>query len=215
MKKINCVLIVFILICTLSACGEKKADTPSAYATVNGEIVSREEIEYFSKRMKAEVLSEYVQKYDLSDFSSFWNTEFDGKTPKRELEERAFDEAVRSKIVLVLMRENGIYENINFAALKQKAENFNKANAESDEPLVGIKSIDLEQFYTYYIANGEMELKNILGEGSLKPTDDEFNQRRKQCGEDMSDEMVKSVIVGEKYDEYVSKLVKSAEIIKQ
>lgn len=215
MKKFACILFALLFISIFCSCGEKEPQVVAEYATVNGETVTKDEIDYFSKRMKAEVLSEYVQKYDVSDFSSFWETEYDGKTPTQTLEEKAFDEAVRSKIVLVLMREKGIYDNISFAGLRQKAENFNNTNKSADKPLVGIKSIDLEQFYTYYIANGEMELKNILGEGSLKPTDEEFEQRRKSCDEDMSDEMVKSVIVGEKYNEYIAKLVKNAEIIRK
>lgn len=214
MKKIICLLLSLICVCLLCSCGENAPETVKIYATVNGEGITQEEIDYFSKRMKADVLSEYVQKYDVSDFADFWDKEFEGKTPNQELEERAFDEAVRSKIVLVLMRENGIYENITFAGLKQKAENFNNTNKNSNEPLIGIKTIDLEQFYTYYISNGEMELKNILGEGDLKPTDDEFSQRRSVTDEDMSDEMVKSVIVGEKYDAYIAELIEKAEIVK-
>lgn len=214
MKKIICLLLSFICVCLLCSCGENAPETVKIYATVNGEEITQEEIDYFSKRMKADVLSDYVQKYDVSDFADFWDKEFEGKTPNQELEERAFDEAVRSKIVLVLMRENGIYENITFAGLKQKAENFNNTNKNSNEPLIGIKTIDLEQFYTYYISNGEMELKNILGEGDLKPTDDEFSQRRSVTDEDMSDEMVKSVIVGEKYDAYIAELIEKAEIVK-
>ncbi len=215
MKRIICLLLAIFCIGTLCSCGEKEPEPVAVYATVNGEDITREEIDYFSKRMKADVLSDYVQKYDISDFSSFWETAYDGKTPAQTLEERAFDEAVCSKIVLVLMRENGIYENITFAGLKKKAEDFNNANKASNEPMIGIKTVDLEQFYTYYISNGEMELENILGEGSLKPSDEEFSKRRAVCDEDMSDEMVKSIIIGEKYDEYIQSLIDSAEIIKK
>lgn len=210
MKRLLSLLLLTACLLCLCACGQEDR----VFATVNGEEIVKDEIDYFSNRLRADVLSDYVQKYDVSDFSDFWDTEFDGTTPSEALEKKAFDEAVRAKIVLMLMRENGIYSDISFDALKKKAEDFNNANAVSAKPIVGIKTVELEQFYTYYISNGEMELKNILAESTLKPSDSELAQRRASADDDISDEMLKAIIVSEKYESYISELIDKAEIVK-
>ena len=211
-KTIYLSLIIFLLL-LCCACANKEGGSEDIYAYVNGEKITPEEIDYFSQRRKAEVLQEYVSKYNISDFSEFWNTEFDGKTPSQELEEKAFEEAVRSKIVLVLMRDNGIYDDISFEGLKKQAEEFNRKNKESSEKKVGINSIDIEQFYTYYISTGELELKNILAKKDLKPTEDEIHDYYEGNNE-LSEEMIKSEIVSQKYDDYISELIQKAEIVK-
>lgn len=213
MKK--AIVILPIIVCILLFCScntNNETSENTVYAIVNGEEVMNEEVEYFKSRMKADVLADYVEQYSVTDVSDFWESEFDGKTPAEELEERAFNEAVRSKIVLVLMRENGIYEDISFSALKAKAEAFNSKNADSDKQQVGLKTISLEQFYTYYITNGEMELKNILGDGELAPSDDEIKQEKALYDDELSDEAIKSIIVNKKYDEYIASLVEKADI---
>ena len=71
----------------------------------------------------------------------------------------------------------------------------------------------MSQFYTYYISNGDMELKNILGESELKPTDDEIKAYIAQKDE-MSETSAISALVDKKYEDYISDLIKNATIKK-
>ena len=154
------ILLLFAL-AALCACSKDEA---AGYASVNGEIITAEEIEYFKGRCRSEIINEYAGKYGVEDFSDFWDRDFDGMTPAQSLEKRALDEAVSAKLKLVMMRENGIYDDISFAVLSEMAEKFNSEN-ENASGVVGIKTIDADSFYTYYISTGELELKRILADG--------------------------------------------------
>ena len=108
------------------------------------------------------------------------------------------------------MRENGIYEDISFDALEAKAQAYN-AEHKDQKNVVGINTIDLSQFYSYYISTGEMTFKTTLAEGELKPTDEEINALL-SANSEMSENSAKSKLVDEKYEEYINSLLEKAEI---
>lgn len=215
MKKLTAIIILCSLL-LLCSCGNKNSTETDFdvshlnYATVNGEIVTSEEIEYFKMRSRSDIINEYAEKYGVKEFSDFWDKEFDGKTPSKALEERALDEAVKAKIKLVLMRENGIYDNISFNALLIKAQKFNEENKDA-QGKVGIKTVDVSGFYTYYVSTGEMELKNILAEGELKPTEDELAAAKEENPQ-LTENGLISKIVDEKYEKMISEAIENAKI---
>lgn len=215
MKKQSIIIFLAAMILLLSACGiqnvkpaEKKEIT--VYATVNGEQIMSDEIDYLKTRCRGQVINEYAEKYSVTDFSDFWDKEFDGKTPAQRLEEVTLNHAVETKIKLVLMRENGIYEDISFAGLKAKAEKYNEVHADM-QGNVGLKTVDLNSFYTYYVSTGEMELKNILAESTLKPTDEELDEAA-QNNSDLTVNGLISDVVDEKYDKMINELIENAVI---
>lgn len=127
---------------------------------VNGEAVEKSEIDYFKNRIKNQILAEYAEEYNITDFSDFWDSDYNGRSPKKDLEERSVSMAVRAKVELVEMKKEGIYDDISFDRLMEKALQYNKEH-ENVKNTVGILSIDMNSFYTYYLTNGEHELKNI------------------------------------------------------
>ena len=209
MKKLISVILlaaVFLLV----SCGktESKKDKPAVCAVVNGEAITAEEKEYFSSRYRAQIINDYSEKYGIKDFSEFWDTEFDGKTPRQALEEYALKQAAEAKIKLVLMRENEIYDDISFSALKAKAEKYNKEH-ENQKGNVGLNTVNMASFYTYYISNGEMELKNILAESMLKPSQTELEAAEKEHP-DLTEEGLISLVVTEKYNKMIDETLKNA-----
>ena len=203
------ILIVTFLFC-LSACQNEQAETNKVVAYINGEEISSCEIEYFKSRDRSDIINLYSEKYGITDFSDFWDKEFDGTTPSQALETKALEDACDAKIRLCLMRENGIYEDISFEALEAKAQAYN-AEHKDQKNVVGINTIDLSQFYSYYISTGEMTLKTTLAEGELKPTNEEINALLSASSE-MTENSAKSKLVDEKYEEYVNSLLEKAEI---
>lgn len=212
MKKILSLFSAIIFLCFFASCSQKEAEQPikSEPFTVNGETVTTEEIEYFKGRCKADIINEYAEKYSITDFSDFWDKDFDGKTPSQALEERADEQAIDAKIKLVMMRENGIYDDISFSAFKEKAQKYNEEHADSVGN-VGINTIDLTTFYTYYISTGEMLLKTKLAEGELKPTEAELEEAAKENPE-MNENGLVDIIVSQKYDKLVAETINNAEI---
>ncbi len=220
MKKILSFILIATIVLSLSACtSEEKAEV----VTVNGEIITQEETDYFRGKLKAEVLNDYIEKYSVEYTEDFWQTEFDGKTPEETLDELALEESIMAKIQLVLMKEEGIYDDISFEGLRQKAEQFNAEN-KNKEGIVGIKSIQMSQFYMYYLQNGIMELQNIYAEGKLAPTEEEIKEKTKELfsqykeDADVSEQdyesIAKSKLETEKYEEYILQLREKAVIEK-
>lgn len=222
MKRFAVLLTVFLMVFWFASCTEEKTAENEVVVTVNGEAVTQQEIDYFKGKFKAEVLNDYIEKYSVEYTEDFWQTEFDGKTPEDTLYEKAFEESIMVKLQFAAMREEGIYDDITFEGLREKAESFNAEN-ENKEGVVGIKSIKMSQFYTYYFQNGVMELKNIYAEGKLKPTEEEIKNKIKEMSyeftsssESVTPEDYESVAADklktEKYDQYFKEIREKAEI---
>ncbi len=219
MKKKALLLFALIMIVVFSSCSKEAESGTDAVISVNGENVTQEEVDYFKGKLKAELINDYIEKYSVEYTSDFWQTEFDGKTPEEALEEKALEESIMAKIQFVLMKEEGIFEDITYEGLYKKAEDFNKANA-GKEGVVGLKSIKMSQFYTYYLQTGVMELKNIYAEDKLKPTDSEIekkiNEIEKQNDGDILQQdyenLAKDKLKTEKYEAFITEIRKNAEI---
>lgn len=213
MKKLSLILFAAFFFFCFAACGEnapEKPDLNAVFATVNGEAVTVEEIDYFKSRCRADIINDFAEKYGVKDFSDFWERDFDGTTPSAELEKAALSQAAEAKIKLVMMRENGVYDDISFAGLKKKAEQYN-AEHKNMQGSVGITSIDMSGFYTYYVSTGEMELKNILAEGELKPTEQELAAAAKENPKFTENGLI-SVIGSRKYEALIKAKISSAVI---
>ena len=222
MRKILSAFLLAVTVLTLFACTKKEDAGKTALFTVNGEVVTQAEIDYFKGKLRAEVLNDYIEKYNIEYTENFWQTEIDGKTPEETLNELAREESIMAKIQFVLMREEGIYDDITYEGLYKKAEAFNNENA-SKQGVVGIKSIKMSQFYSYYLQNGIMELKNIYSEEKLKPTEEEIEQKIIELNEEFEnsedevlvqdyENVAKDKLKTEKYEAYIAELRKNAEI---
>ncbi len=217
MKRLLCTVLIFTILLTFFSCAKEEMST-TAVATVNGETITEEEFEYFRKKYKSQVLNECLEKFSVQYTEDFWQTEFEGTTPEEILYDRVLEECVKAKIQFVLMKEEGIYDDITFEGLKLKAENFNAEN-ENKEGVVGIKSIQMSQFYSYYLQTGVMELQNIYADGKLKPDEKEIEEKVSQLAEadtDINEEDYESVALSklktEKYENYIEELYKKAKI---
>ena len=176
-KKITALAAVVLLIFAMCACSQQKSEsgqkTDTDAGEVNGEVITADELNYFIIKLRTNVITKYVNDYGVEYSDGFWNEEVSGISPQKYLENEAFDECVRAKIQLIKCREYGIYDDISFSALKAKAEKFNKDN--EGKKTVGIQSIDMNVFYTYYIENGALALKNKLTEDGAIEKDSDYD----------------------------------------
>lgn len=209
MKKVATLLILSsVFLFLFCSCAKDKAD--STVAVVNGETVTKEEFDYFKARQRANVINYYISAFDAAVDEDFWQTDFNGTTPEKDLENRAINECIKAKIQLVLCRENGIYDDISFVGLRQRAENF---NSQDKSGAIGLKTIDMSAFYTYYIDTGVMELKNILGEKELAPTEEEINACLENFGtQEENYTAARKTAIAKKYDDMIEKLCEEAVI---
>lgn len=219
-KRICLFLLILCVLAPIGACGRQNEDDKiTVQATVNGESITTDELDYFKGKLKAEVLNDYLQKYTLEYAPDIWSREFGGKSPEKDLYEQALEKCVMAKLQFVLMREKGIYTDISYQGLYNKAVAFNEENS-SKQGVVGIKTIKIEQFYSYYLDNGVMELRNILAKQEIKPSPAEISERAselkasgKYSDNTGFDSIAESALITEKYDDYVTALRNSAEIV--
>lgn len=160
-----------------------------AIAIVNGDEITQEEFAYFISKDKAEVVNEYLASGDRTVDEAFWLTPVDGEAPAERLKERALEDCVAAKLQLKRMKEAGIYEDISFAALRQLAQDYNQQAAAAEE-VYGLRSIDMDQFYSYWIDTGVLELKNILAQGELEPTEQEVKDTYEQMKREAAQETI-------------------------
>ena len=155
--------LILSVICCFSSCSasnDKRDKSTVDVGSVNGTGISAAETDYYLPQFRSSVISIFTQKYNTAYDGTFWQTEFDGITPEEYLFDKAFYKAADSKLKLTLCKEFGLFDDISFAALKEKAEKFNKNN--EGKKTVGITSIDMNVFYDYYVSNGVLALQNTL-----------------------------------------------------
>ena len=221
MKKSIVILTLLGACLALCACTKPEAEkmNTGVVALVNGESIAAEELEYFKGKLKAQVLNDYLAEYSVEYLPDIWNREFDGKTPQQALDEQALEKCVMAKLQFVLMRDKGIYTDISYQGLYNKALAFNEENS-GKEGVVGLKSIKMEQFYSYYLDNGIMELRNVLTKDEIKPTEQEIIDRiaqLKASGEKLDENALRSIaaskLIREKYEAFIAAKRTVAEII--
>ncbi|MBQ8783118.1 MAG: hypothetical protein IJZ57_05030 [Clostridia bacterium] len=214
MKKL---IIPFLLILTLCSCvADGPAEIEPLNASINGEPVTWEEVIYFEENHKAEVMTKFIMEYDAVPDDDFWETPINGETPQQYLNNLIKEKIIKSKIQLVLCRENKIYDNISIENFYSMKEAYNKTFAENQT--IGINKIP-DKYYDYYIDNGVMELKNILEKSTLAPTENEIKNKMISVKEKYPDKtedeqlsIAKDILVEEKYDTYIEKLCSQAEV---
>lgn len=214
MKRILLVFLSLLLLCSCTA-ENNKIEEPAF--TVNGEEVSLEEVSYFEEKERTAVITKFIYEYSTEYDENFWNKEFDGITPRKYLDDKVKEEVIKAKIQLVLCRENNIYTDISYEGLYRAAVNYN--NTHKDTQTVGINTINLDSFYHYYLDNGVMELKNILGETTLAPTQQEIDEEMVNVNKKFPDKteeekllITKDILTENKYDKYIESLYKEAKI---
>lgn len=211
MKKFIIPFLITILLCSCSV-----NETSSLY-TINGEEVTQSEKDYFMVKLRPEVISEYISDYGVEFDENFWTTPVEGRTPQEYVDSLVEKEILKAKVQLILCKEKGIYENISFDYFQNKAVEFNKEN--EGKETVGINNIPIDNFYDYYIDNGVAEVKNILSESTLKPTENEIKNKSQEIKEKYSDKdneelssIAIDILVEEKYEKYIEKLCSEAEV---
>lgn len=216
MKKLFLSFVIVLISLFITACA-KNDDANRVVLLVNGEEVTRLEQEYFEGKRKSEIMSKYIKEYGATVDEKFWETSFNGVTPQEKLDELVLQDTVKAKLQLVLCRDYEIYSNISFDALYNKALQYNEEN--KDIKTVGVQEIPLESFYDYYVDNGVMELKDILREKELLPTEAEVNEKlvevKKKYPKLTLDEQIlatQDILVEEKYEQNLNKLITEAKI---
>lgn len=135
--------------------------------TVNGEPFFREDMAVYALERRAAVAAHYGRRYQLSGMGAqFWDTEFDGATPRQMLEELAMQDLIRNMVLLQEARRRGIDAPAAYRDLESEREAW---NAPTDEIVYGPKQLGPAEFNSYRISGIRDELKTMLLKKELAP----------------------------------------------
>lgn len=154
---------LLLILIILSSCGKTQIEGSSSNKAlpyeefeVEGEVVTYEELKYFENRLKNAVKSEYAKSGVSPSGKDFWSTPIDGVTPEKALREKAIAEAEKAKKILIQAKTEGIYDDISWNGLESLAKKY---NADHKTGGVGLKEIDLDNFYIYYVEDAKIKLE--------------------------------------------------------
>lgn len=144
-------------------------------AFINGEPL--EKVEYLPKFIAAkdEALTYFQSTYNADTYDkSFWQKDFNGETPTEYARRKALAECVRYKLQLILMKEKGLYDDINYSAFlkRYQQENKQKGSASGKKQIVyGPEKLEPEIYFSYVMNTGISKLKTLMDGKELIVTD--------------------------------------------
>ena len=127
--------------------------------------------------LRANVFSYFVQKYGVTDSAKFWTTRFQGEIPIEVLKQKTLDKLKRIKTEQIVMKKNGIANDISYSGFldKLKAENERRKKAvEKKQAIYGPQQYDAIGYYDILHGNRIEELKNKLADKELSSTEEEI-----------------------------------------
>ncbi len=202
-------------------------------AFVNNEGISIEMFRQQISKKRAAVISQFSNKYKITDYSGFWSSSFgNNQVPANILKQMALDECIKIKVQQILAKKNGIVKDISYKSflLRLKEENKNRRKAVSESKVIyGPVEYSEASFFDHLLSIQIIELKKHLSakafdlsESSLNKfyetwKDSLFKKKNSSKGEryfqfDSIKSTVKTNLVDYEFDKLIDKMIKSAVI---
>jgi hypothetical protein len=140
---------------------------PGAAGTVNGEPFFQEDLDVYALELRAAVAANYGRRYNLHGVGAkFWDTPYDGTTPRETLYKLALEKLVRNMVLIQEARKRGINTPESYHDLEAERQAW---NAPSEEIVYGPEKLGPAEFTSYRLAGITGDLKRALLEKELAP----------------------------------------------
>ncbi|GEC03864.1 hypothetical protein SSP24_15190 [Streptomyces spinoverrucosus] len=155
--------------------------TEDEVASLDGHPVTRDELLFHMRRLAPTVQNELRNKYRLQGTTN-WNAKAGDKTALQRLETRALDEIWRDKSTLVLAKEQGLVDSVDYADFLADLAKENESRAQAiaaGETVYGVASFSPGEYYTHRLTDLTTTLKKRLSAapgGPLRVTDAEVRR---------------------------------------
>lgn len=136
---------------------------------VNGEPVWEEEFDFLLQSNHTTLLSQVKEQYGEETAN--------GEDQEALLREACRSLAVSQKVRLQLAVSLGVLESSDFYDLQNEMQQKNQENqqaVEEGKPVYGLLTYDFQQYYSYAYSNALLRSKEVLGQGELKPSEEEI-----------------------------------------
>lgn len=121
--------------------------------TIDNYDVSESEFQAFLQSNKALTTSYFKRTYNADYDKDFWAASFNGENPLEYAKQKAMDELVKVKMEQIILKENGILNDISYEAFLKSYDHENKDRAEkaaNNQPIYGPKKYGKAEYYSYY-----------------------------------------------------------------
>lgn len=176
-KTIKVIFISLVMTIFISTIVTIIKDKNFIVATVNEEPISYKEFTLKLADNRAMISSYFNQKYNISYSEDFWTSQFNDEVPIEILKETTLRQLVNIKIEQQLAVKKGLLEDLSYSSFvnKLKIENRNRKKAiDNNEPIYGPEQYGEHQYFSYLHSIMLIDLKRILGENELAPTEQEL-----------------------------------------
>lgn len=186
---------------------------------MDGRLLDNRELQREMQRYRSVIFNTYVQELQITNTSNFWNTEFDGITPLKRLEEKALDALKRLKVQENMLKQKnlwpyGTYEDL----LKDRIMNNEKRRiaVKKNEVIYGPVEFSERTFFDYQFSNAVIKLKKLM-EGKEIPVSEKlliayFERKKKDvfAGKEYNSEQVEKQVkahyIEDRYELFVDSL---------
>ncbi|MCG8527226.1 MAG: hypothetical protein MI748_12650 [Opitutales bacterium] len=141
--------------------------------SVNGKIISDEELVYWMKRHRSKVFRHFHNQYGDVFTLQFWDadTNYENKSPLLMLKRIALSEVVKTNVILQLAQSNSLIKNNDFIILKSKLLNFNQGRRNEliqNKVIYGPETFSEHAYVDHKISNLRVNLGNLYLSGTFK-----------------------------------------------
>ena len=135
---------------------------------INGEPFFEENLAVYAAELRAAVAAYYGRKYNLVGMGAqFWDTKYDGATPREFLNNLALDDLSRNIVLIQEARARSIDTPDTFNDLEEERGDW---NAPTDDIVYGPRTLGPAEYNSYRITGITDALKTVLLQNELAPT---------------------------------------------
>lgn len=124
--------------------------------------IPKEEVEFFLSQEKSAVYAHFANEHNAdTSIPIFAETKFNGVTPNEYARNRALQEIITSKNILLLSREYELTNSVSYSAIKKDWQNFvalRKESIANNGIVYGPVEMTFPDYYSYYISNLRLSL---------------------------------------------------------
>ncbi|HKP95391.1 MAG TPA: hypothetical protein VJ385_06515 [Fibrobacteria bacterium] len=179
----------------------------SVVASVNGEPISRSEVDLQVSLLRSRVFRYFRQKHGdgITNDKGFWTTSHDGEIPAEVAQAWALENLKRIKLEQTLARERGIVSDIRYRAIQENRIQENKRREEvlrSGGVIYGPERFNEQAWFDYCHSHMVEALKKALARDELRVSEDELKKHYLDIRERhfKRTDSVKAIVVRIPYD---------------
>ena len=158
---------------------------------INEYPIPLDELQLYADTARSDTISHFYVEYGAdSNDSKFWDTEYNGITPKDYLLDTARKLILRDHVLWELAAAHGINASLSYVQKEKdwKAENNKRSHKQQTEQVIyGTEELSMEQYLSYKRTELTDKLKTLLLQTDLKPTEADLRQAYKELPEEVLD----------------------------